>query len=309
MACFKPIGAFYSKNADKKIQFKPHSDTAGERINLPCGRCIGCRIDYVYEWVPRILHECSLHENNQFVSATYSPEFLPKMGDLHYPDMQDFYQKIRDNIGPFRYFTCAEYGSKDRTFRPHYHSVMFGLQLDDLKQRKKNNNGDPLYESETLTQLWGRGNVIIGAVTPSSAAYVASYHLKSTDAKHDDAYQIRDFETGEILYQYQKPFVRMSKGSGSGKGGIGAAWYSQFKDDAFPKGYVTHQGRKFRTPDYYMRLLEADDPELYAKLKLQQRAWTKTKEAQIKNSDRALARREKFHHVKREKYNRERKAL
>ena len=50
--------------------------------------------------------------------------------------------------------------------------------------------------------------------------------------------------------------------------GIGASWYEKYKSDVFPDDFVvTPDGRKMPAPKYYRKLLERQDPELYAKLK------------------------------------------
>ena len=49
---------------------------------LPCGRCIGCRIDKAQQWAQRCLHESQLYESNCFLTLTYGqPNYPPREED------------------------------------------------------------------------------------------------------------------------------------------------------------------------------------------------------------------------------------
>ena len=86
-------------------------------IDIPCGKCIGCRLAYSKEWAVRIVKECESFEYNYFLTLTYDDEHL-KSPSLVKKDLQDFFKRLRwfykknfnhDNI---RYFACGEYGEK-----------------------------------------------------------------------------------------------------------------------------------------------------------------------------------------------------
>src|SRR5699024_7911545 len=63
-----------------------------------------------------------------------------------------YFEKYKKEL---RFFACGEYGSS--TFRPHYHAIVFNLDLDDLKEVKKSRSGFPLYESELVNKAWDKG--------------------------------------------------------------------------------------------------------------------------------------------------------
>ena len=80
MSCFKPLLAeqlpggeivFYSTSAGSEWT------GAGKSILLPCGQCIGCRLDRSRAWAMRCIHEASLHDENCFITLTYNAENLP----------------------------------------------------------------------------------------------------------------------------------------------------------------------------------------------------------------------------------------
>lgn len=147
MPCYHPIQAWSLKDKRKpdgkriiSFQGPTQGDKADkwEGIQLPCGQCIGCRLDYSRQWADRILLETTLWEHNWFVTLTYSDEFVPYKSTVNtttgeliegktlVPEhltkfMKDLrrywsYHYGHDNI---RFYACGEYGGQ--TERPHYH--------------------------------------------------------------------------------------------------------------------------------------------------------------------------------------------
>ena len=87
MTCYNPVKAYKSiqKNINNKsiITFKAPADLCSySQIYIPCGGCIGCRIDRSRQWALRCVHEASLHSTNSFITLTYNDENLPEGGSL-----------------------------------------------------------------------------------------------------------------------------------------------------------------------------------------------------------------------------------
>ena len=91
-----------------------------EVVQVPCGNCIGCRLDYSRQWANRCYLESLGSKNVYFITLTYDDEHLPvgKFGNntLVPDDLKKFLKDLRryysyhyklDNI---RYFACGEYG-------------------------------------------------------------------------------------------------------------------------------------------------------------------------------------------------------
>lgn len=140
-------------------------------IPMPCGKCLNCRINHAKEWAVRCVLESLYHDDNYFITLTYDDEHLPSDGLLYRRDVQLFLKRLRKRIGSFRYFGCGEYGGK--THRPHYHLILFGAKLPDLKSI-----GAGLFESQIMKEVWPFGFNTIGFVTYSSCNYVATYTTK-----------------------------------------------------------------------------------------------------------------------------------
>ena len=211
-----------------------------------------------------MMHEASLHEDNQFVTLTYDDDHLPKDQSVDQTHMQLFFKRLRKYYAPqkLRFVYCAEYGGKHS--RPHYHAIIFGLSLPDLEIYDKNERGEPIYSSETLDAVWQNGETKSGAVTEQSCGYVAGYMLKDINGNYrkDEPYLAIDTETGESHLRAQ-PFARYSN-----KPGIGRAWIEKYMSDVFPSDEVIITGGlKRQTPDYYVNQYKRTDPEGYDQLK------------------------------------------
>lgn len=160
-----------------------------EYIEVPCGKCVGCRERQAKEWTDRILMELETAESAYFVTLTYDDQYLNYIGytdpvdgvvedipTLNYRDVQLFLKQLRNTGQKIRYFAAGEYGKKSQ--RPHYHLIVFNLKLDDLKPYKVNFEGDMMYTSEYINKLWKKGYCVIGEVNKKTAGYTARYVLK-----------------------------------------------------------------------------------------------------------------------------------
>lgn len=273
MTCYHPLDAFQTEKdpttGKRKIYWNA-KDVGGRFvtcIKLPCGQCIGCRIDRSKAWAVRCVHEKSLYKNNCFVTLTYNDENLPAYGSLDKRDFVLFMKRLRRNFSgaekvidddgresfPIRFFHCGEYGSK--LSRPHHHVCLFNFRPEDLELwniRK----GVELYRSRSLELLWSKGFVTVGDVTVESAAYVARYITKKINGERATEHYTRiSQETGEI-YQLEPEYITMSR-----RPGIGRNWFRRYPGDVFPKDFVTIKGRKYRTPRYYDGIYDCMDPE------------------------------------------------
>ena len=223
-------------------------------IQVPCGQCGGCRTRRAREWSLRMMHEASLHSSNLFLTLTYNNQNLPKDRSLNLTHFQLFITRLRKKYGNgIRFYHCGEYGPK--TLRPHYHAIIFNLELPDLLLYS-NKNDQPLFTSEILDKIWSHGECKIGWVTISTARYVAGYIQKKITGERALRHYSRetlDNETGEVLAEWQvKPeYATMSR-----RPGIGIGWFQKFQNDCYPSDFLTSKGAKFPVPRSYDRQME-----------------------------------------------------
>lgn len=310
VVCYYPIDGWRARRVNESgkrpIVFNVKDGFADMPVTLPCGQCIGCRLERSRQWAIRCVHEASLHSSNCFITLTYSDEYLPATGSVSVREFQLFMKRFRKAVSPIklRYYMCGEYGEVCKTCnlhiskcvcttyvptfgRPHYHAIIFGYDFSDkLLYSVKNDN--PLYVSETLHKIWGKGMCIIGAVTFESAAYVARYIMKKIGGKEaielgtegTTYYEVLDESTGEIR-SLTPEFTTMSR-----RPGIGAGWYEKYKDEVFPNDLVVIRGKKMRPPKFYQAMYENEFPGNYIDLVLNPRK----KEALARKEDATLNR-------------------
>lgn len=224
-------------------------------MEVPCGQCIGCRLERSRQWAVRMMHEAQMHERNCFITLTYDDEHLPRDWSLRKSDFQRFMKRLRKFVAPQRisYFHCGEYG--DENGRPHYHACIFGTDFPDRVRAGVGGSGMAFYESETLAKLWPDGFSSLGDLTFESAAYCARYVLKKvTGDRALEHYRRINPETGEV-YWLQPEYCTMSLRTAPGAGGIGSRWFAEFGGtDAVPRDGVVVGGHLGGLPRYYDKL-------------------------------------------------------
>lgn len=265
MTCYHPLLAYRSEG---KIVFnKPFAFAKG--FNIPCGQCVGCRLNYSRQWAIRLVHENQMHEQSCFITLTFNDEELNKRanpGSLNVRDFQLFMKKLRKKHPEkkIRFFHCGEYGEKNN--RPHYHALIYNHDFPDrklFKQRKE----IKLYTSKELEELWPYGFSTIGDVTFQSSAYVARYIMKKQ--KGDNAeqhYSDIDPTTGEVT-TIQPEYCTMSR-----KPGIGYEWFKKYKSDVYPKDICIINNHEVKPPRYYDTLLTKEELEEVKKQRIKKMA-------------------------------------
>lgn len=276
MTCYSPLNAVRTNTVNKKTGKKRISfniGTDGEPIRLPCGQCIGCRIDRSRQWAIRCVNEASLYDDNVFITLTYNDENLPYDGSLRKSDVQKFFKRLRKHIfketgKKIRYYYCGEYGEKNN--RPHYHAIIFDYNFSDWIYLHSTSNGSDIYTSPTLERIWNKGFVSIGTVNFQSVAYIARYILKKINGKNkeiiDEKTGLKPYERidrvyGEIV-EVLPEFTDMSR-----RPGIGRDWFDKYRSDFYPKDFTNINGMRVKPPRYYDTLLEQVDFEMYDDIK------------------------------------------
>ena len=101
-----------------------------DRIVIPCGHCSFCLKNRRDEWTIRLLEEFKDSLECIFLTLTYSDESVHYDGNVHKEHIQKFWKRLRKRLGSrqIRYYAVGEYGTK--TFRPHYHAIVSGINAN-----------------------------------------------------------------------------------------------------------------------------------------------------------------------------------
>lgn len=261
----RPDGKYYNVT---DLGVSPFAKAYTDFVDIPCGRCIGCRLSHSKQWADRAVLELQYHKYNYFLTLTYDDDHIPE-NEFVFPDtgeigssltlkkedLQKFWKRLRKELDKkdekIRYLACGEYG--DNTLRPHYHAIVFGLNIPDLDFYSTTSNGDYLYTSKWLNDIWKNGQVWIGQASWESIAYVSRYVTKKLYGAEADYYSTFNL-VPEFLVCSRKP-------------GIGRAYYEDHKNDLFEKSryyFPVANGVGSAVPSrYFSNLFEADfNPEL-----------------------------------------------
>lgn len=211
----------------KSFYDSPYPDSITTYIDLPCRTCVECITIMRKEWTCRAIAEAQLHNKMCFITLTYDDSnirivktvdddgVIYNHSTLCHRDWQLFMYRLRQyfNDRSLRFLMCGEYGSK--TFRPHYHAIIYGLSIDDfpdLRVQSVNKNNDLLYKSDWLSlNMWQLGFCMIGDCNSATCGYVAGYvDKKFTHIRGKKFYEL----TGIVA-----PYIRSSN-----RPGLGTEW-------------------------------------------------------------------------------------
>lgn len=204
-------------------------------IDVPCGSCDECKLQYRKMWTIRLSYEKRYHKKSCFVTLTYADEHLPEGSTLVKEDLQLYMKRLRKRLGSkkVRYFAAGEYGGEHE--RPHYHVILFGIddKCPDFYE-KKWNAGHQGYDCKSYS--WPFGRVSVDPVTEASLGYVAGYTTKKVKDKKDW------YKEKGILPE----FVLMSRKPGIGEQYLRDNWNRLKKN-----GFIKKRGLDYALPRYY----------------------------------------------------------
>lgn len=247
---------------------------------IPCGKCIGCRLDYSQDWANRTYLESQLYKENYFVTLTYDDEHLivkdeitdkdgftwlneDQNATLSTEDFERFLNTFRQimkrdyKVDGIRFIGCGEYGEESQ--RPHYHFILLNCPLPSetfFEPRIK--NGNTYFRNTIIERAWTKGISNICPANWETMAYTARYITKKING-----------EGSEQLYAANgliKEFFRQSR-----MPGIGKPYYDLHKDEIYKNDYIlvkTKKGTAYRTPPkYFDDLYEEEEPEKFKEIK------------------------------------------
>lgn len=243
-----------------------------EWIEIPCGKCIDCRLQYSRQWADRCVFESMYYPEDEcwFCTLTYDNENIVDVnhgimpGTLVKEHFQKFMKRLREdqdrneNHNRIRFYGCGEYGST--SFRPHYHVILFGIRFcsEGLKEWIPSKSGKPQWRSNYLEGIWKKGLVTVSPMSWDTAAYTARYTLKKAFKEYSKELYISNGLEPEFVLMSRRP-------------GIGSDYYEDHKSEIYEYDQVVLRspdgGRKAKPPRFFDKRLEMEDPILYNQIK------------------------------------------
>lgn len=223
MPCHHPIPAW---RVNSGITFRKTEvlRDQGNALSLPCGNCLHCLAIRALHWAVRCELESVDHQQMCWTTPTYDDKYVPPT--LSKDHLTGYIKRLRARIQPrkLRFFASGEYGEK--TTRPHYHVILWGLD----------------HESPEIQEAWPFGETRHTRPLHTGAIhYVAGYTSKKIGWKYGAGEERVDPQTGEV-YHYQTPFIQMSRRPGVGHS---AKQYSRSWEN-----FALHNGKPIPVPRY-----------------------------------------------------------
>lgn len=180
----------------------------GSSVVYPCLKCEPCVINKARLWTSRLILEGRLHDESSFVTLTYANGKNPVL-ELNPGHLKQWFKDLRKAIYPkkVRYYAVGEYGS--RTFRPHYHAILFGVG----ESLAGGSDGQLVTGKQgVVRKTWRHGGSHVGSFNDASCAYVAGYVVEKLDASRQK--ELRRLR-GERIPEFQRMSLRPGIGAGA----------------------------------------------------------------------------------------------
>lgn len=253
MACLWPRKGWRHRVTRKFTGRYPPDESSYEPLTISCGGCLDCRLRNGLDWAVRCSLELQEHSAASWLTLTYDDAHLVRPTPEHHPTLykphlSGYLKRLRSRFprSTLRFFGVGEYG--DRTHRPHYHVILYGL---------------PPHEP-ALAKAWPFGHIRAEPVTPANIAYTAGYSnkkIRPNGGRPPPTYV--DPESGE-LFEWQEPFRLTSR-----RPGIGGAARRHVRSW---RHAAIHQGRPVPVPRYLhdaYRAAVGETSDEYAALELE----------------------------------------
>lgn len=261
--CTSTLKGYRSRNRTEKgkqpIVFSKAEGFTDQKVNLGCGQCLECRMEYARNIAIRCCHEAQIMtekgRKNCFVTFTYNDDNLPfvkSLADeeiyiptLYKPDLRNFWKRLRKDGNSFRYFASGEYGGNFG--RPHYHALLFGYAPSDCYFSDVSESGYYIYDSEYLEYKWSHGNVYVQDMSFETAFYCAGYALKKLSGEGEYFEKKFNVNSAEQYYNGVQPEFSVS----SRRPGLGYEWLEKYRSDVYPLDRMNINGLTLLPPRYY----------------------------------------------------------
>lgn len=198
--------------------------TDGSIAKVPCGICLGCRINKKTFWTNRIQSDvASLARKgigSSFVGLSIDDDNLSNIVGKEKESLQRVIKRLRENSPiKFSHFSVFEYG--DKTHRPHFHSILIGVPTE--------------VSTPLLRKSWKFGFSTSEPVTSGRIRYVVDY-LDYTSPQAKESFRSQGIT---------EPFNLHSNG-------IGYSLFDSQLEMILDTGHYLHKNKPFPLTPYWL---------------------------------------------------------
>ena len=198
--CINPI----KKTLDGEYKNDNWKGKKGEHYTveafIKCGTCSQCIAEKANNWVIRNYYENKAHTKKCFITLTYAKDtkFLVKK------DLQDFLKRLRKQLEKqnikIRTFNAGEYGTLKH--RPHFHCIIYGWQDEKPIYKGLSKKGYPMFESELIKRIWGKGITVYQEFNENEIPYIALYDTNNEKISY--FYKMKRKEVDKYIKKLKK---------------------------------------------------------------------------------------------------------
>lgn len=322
MPCTRPLEGWRSAPVEGKrggFTMKPQLGNRDQPMTVPCGYCMGCRLEKSRQWAVRLMHENQMHSASCFLTLTYSDQNLPLHNSLNPKHFQDFMKRLRkkliysnistgsnvqttakspgDRPGVHPRTPIIEAGlhqqAKFLESRPslrYYHCGEYGSQL-----------GRPHYHALLFGhrpedgKLFSEKNGVKLYEAPELTEIWGHGFVTFGDVTFESAAYVARYITKKITGEKSaEHYTRITEqgeviqlhpeyATMSRKPGIGAAWVAKYGEYTYTHDHVIVRGKPSKPPRFYDTAAEQQFPEQFKAAKL--RRLKKSREQSPENRD------------------------
>ena len=211
------------------INGKKYKDTRVLEVPVGCGKCMECLKQKNREWAVRLQEEIRHDNTGKFITLTFSPEELEKLGkeikatgylrdnEIATLATRRFLERWRkDKKKSVKHWFVTELG-QENTEHIHIHGIIWTNESE-----------------EYIKEKWKYGNIWIGKYTNEKTVNYITKYINKIDPKHKE----------------YKPKILTSQGIGKGYFKRTDWMKNRYKQNTDER-YTTKQGVKLALPIYY----------------------------------------------------------
>lgn len=235
-------------------------------VAVGCGKCMECKKQKGRAWSARLQEEIKTNHTGQFVTLTFSDEWIAELGKE---------KGIKETEGYARDNAIAKIAVRrflERWRKKHGKSIKHWLVTELGHEGTENIHMHGILftdKKEDISTIWKYGFVYVGDyVNEATVNYCVKYSTK-TDDKHKN-YNQKILTSAGIGSNYTKTYN---------------AKQNKYKEGGTDEAYTTRQGKKMNMPTYYRNKIytEEEREKLWLEKLDKQERWVDGTNISIKN--------------------------